>query len=150
MIIKYLVGKSDNKSDTFNTLYLSIRDIGDVTIPSYIKHIAGSAFQNCQIEKIKIEENSKLETIGNSAFSNMPVKYIEIPSSIVSLKKFWNSGMSDDIEFKIIKNGEENIKFVDQIFLVGKSDRKSDVFDILYYVSFPDQELTIPSYIKRI
>lgn len=148
---KFLVGKSDRKSDTFDVLLLALRNINDATIPSYIKRIGTCAFQFCvNLNEIKIQKNSELQSIDNSAFYNSSIKCIEIPSSLIELKKYWCSFIDDKVEFKIIKNGEENIKFFNEKFLIGKTDRKSDIFDILYFTRRDIEEATIPSFIKRI
>lgn len=148
---KFLVGKSDKKSDAFDVLHLAFGKIKEAIIPSYIKHISSNAFQPCpELKVIKIEENSELQSIGNNAFSCPCIEYIELPSNIIDLKKFWCSKIPNNVEFKIIKKGEENIKIVDDNFLAGKSDRKSDIFDVLYFVRRTIEEITVPSYIKRI
>ena len=52
-------------------------------------------------------------------------------------------------EIKVINNGPENIKFIND-FLIGKSDIKSDVFDVFYFALRKIKNVTIPAQIKKI
>ena len=102
---KYLLGKSDNKSDDFDILLFVRRDINEVSLPLNIKIIDSCSFYNSQIRRISIPasvtkicesaffycrniqivefpENSNLQIICDNAFSNSNLNAISIPSSV--------------------------------------------------------------------
>lgn len=80
---KYLVTESQRGSGVFDVILVAKRDIESVIIPSHIKIIMNSAFQNCErLKTVSFEENSSLKSIKSSAFSHIegPEKFIIPPS----------------------------------------------------------------------
>ena len=120
-------------------------------IPSTIEKIGENAFGQCrQLRRITFEDNPKLKTIEKYAFYQSSLKYIEIPSNVSCLNKGWCNQTNRLNKIKIIENGEVNIKLIDNKFIVGKTDLKSDTFDVLHFACRDIEEIKIPSYIKRI
>ncbi len=65
-----------------------------------------SAFSNCSnLLSVEFGKNSKLETIGQNAFKDaVKLKYIEIPDSIINVEEMAFSGC-DSLEFNEYNNG---------------------------------------------
>ena len=77
---KYLLGKSDNKSDEFDTLFFVRRDISEVSLPSNIKIIGSCSFFDSQISKVLIP--ASVTTICRSAFYYCrELQYVEFPEN---------------------------------------------------------------------
>ncbi|KAK8836917.1 hypothetical protein M9Y10_037443 [Tritrichomonas musculus] len=241
---KYLIGKSDIKSETFDVLYFVRRDIEEAIVPSFIKFISSSAFNSCdnlnkvdfmedsqlqiigdsaffdikiktikipqhvkeigksafgycdKLEKIEFSENSELKIIkensfgytaltkivipssvveiqtyafancfaltevefaknseikciNNDVFIESPIKIFSFPENLVELKENWCVESSNLMEIKISPKNK-NFVFYEDKYLLGKSDLKSDVFDILYFARRDIEEAIIPSFIRII
>ena len=241
---KYLIGKSDENNDEFDTLLFVPRNIEEFSIPSNIKIISSYAFHDCfNIKKIEIPSNSNLQTIGKCAFSrsniesffippkvskicesafhlcsnlkkieippnsilqsielyafsstkiesfSIPLKVSKIceftfagcknlikieiptnsnlqtiesnsfalskieeiyfPASLKELKEGWCEG-ADNLRKIIISPSNGQFKFVDDKYLIGKSDENNDEFDTLLFVPRNIEEFSIPSNIKII
>lgn len=82
----FIIGKSDEKSDVFDTLVFAQRDIKSVVIPSFIKFISPYAFQYCEeIKHFEIQSNSELKIIGERAFANSSIDKLVLPSCAVKV-----------------------------------------------------------------
>ena len=79
-----LIGKSDEKQDNFDILYLGRYDLKKVTIPSSIKIIKRYAFgELTDLKSIKFEKNSQLEYIDGWVLCEN-LKKFEIPRKLKS------------------------------------------------------------------
>lgn len=131
---KFIVKKSNPKSDNFDVLIFARRDLIDVTIPSFITEIASFAFSGCsKLKKINFEQNSKLTSIGNYAFFLTQIEGISIPTHVSELSKFVFAKCNqlkiieipDDSEIKLI----DRSVIVDNVqFLIPSHLRKSITF----------------------
>ena len=95
---KPLIGKSDIKSDVFDILYFERRDIEEVIIPPFIRIISPYAFNFGQkLTKIEFPGDSKLQIIGESAFSYYSITSILIPKSVTTISSyaFYNCPLTD-------------------------------------------------------
>ena len=150
-IEKFIVGKTDQKSDNFDVLLYSFRDIEEVIIPSFIRQIGSYAFSQCKkLKTVEFGINSKIESIEKKAFFESSLKKIKIPSSIVDLKEGWCECTQKLTDIEIIQSEIQNISIFDEKFIVGKTDQKSDTFDVLLFSVRDIVHVTIPSHIKRI
>ncbi|KAK8845126.1 hypothetical protein M9Y10_021307 [Tritrichomonas musculus] len=194
---KFIVGKSDQKSDIFDVLLLACRDVKYVVIPAFIKRISAYAFQFCEdVKKVIFQEKSELKSIGFSAFSQTNIESIQIPDHVTNISSFalhfceqlktFSCSEKSELKFigdlafayssiqsltipssvqfddkcfyktngltqiKIIQNGTENFKYIDDKFIVGKNNPKSDIFDVLLFVRHDVEEVTVPLQIRRI
>ena len=78
-----IFGKTNIDQDNYDCLVFCVRDITNITIPNFIKHICSYSFSYCsQLEEIEFQNDSKLQIIGNHAFSNTAISSIIIPSSV--------------------------------------------------------------------
>lgn len=126
--------------------------IRSISIPSSVVVISESAFSNCvKLINIEINNDTHLERIGDYAFDKTRLSSISIPSNMrnLSFGCFINAVFLTKINV-IPRNNVENIKFVDNMYLLGKTDLKSDIFDALLYVRRNATEVTIPSYITDV
>lgn len=74
--------------DNYNLVFC-VRNVEEVTIPSYIECISSYAFNQCSsLKKVEFENNSKLKIIGQNAFSETCINKIKIPSSVASIGKY--------------------------------------------------------------
>lgn len=121
---KFILGKSDLQSNTFDILYFARRDVENVTIPSYISKIASNAFYSCNhIKKVEFEANSQLTMIDDYAFYESSVVDINIPSKVkrigigafASFCKIKNVVFSNDSEIEIIDDYAFNSYFLETI-----------------------------------
>ena len=79
----FIIGKSDIKSDNFDTILCCRNDAKNVTIPSFIKIIGSYTFElNDSIQKVDFLEDSLLHTIGENAFAHSSLKRISLPCSV--------------------------------------------------------------------
>lgn len=81
-----IIGKSDEKSDVFDTIVLALRNIKKVIIPSFVRFISPFAFQFCKkIEQFEIQSNSELITIGEDAFSFSTIERFVLPCKVTKI-----------------------------------------------------------------
>ena len=122
-----------------------------IFIPHQVEQIKESAFSSCyQLKSIKISPDSKLQVIEKKAFEYSSIESIEIPSSIKELKEGWCEGTPKLTNVMIIQNKEQNISYYDNKFIIGKSDIKSDIFDIFVFAPRNTKTVKIPQFIKKI
>ena len=78
-----IIGKKDQDSKYFEDLVFVSRNVKEVTIPRYVKHIRSHAFGHCsKLSRIDFECNSELRTIGKNAFYLNPIKKLSIPKHV--------------------------------------------------------------------
>lgn len=148
---KILVGKSDVTSDIFDVVLFARRDIEEVVISPEIKRIGAHSFEHCRkIKSITIPDNSELQYIDEFSFYDSSIDHMSIPSSIIEIKEGWCCGLINLNELKILPRKEVNVQWIDNSILIGKSDVKSDIFDLLIFARRNIEEVTIPAQIRRI
>lgn len=122
-----------------------------ITIPPSLKKIGSGAFSNCiYLKKICVPKNSELEIISSKAFEGSTLNSILIPSNIIKLKENWCKSTANLNCLNIIQNKIQNISFYENKLIIGKSDFKSDIFDVLYFAKRDIKTASIPPFIKRI
>ena len=84
---KYLLTKSDQKSQHFDVLKFARKDIIEANIKSSIKFIDSHAFKNCHnLQTVTFSEGSQLQVIGKEAFYNCEnLNEIFIPSTVTKI-----------------------------------------------------------------
>ncbi|KAK8897753.1 hypothetical protein M9Y10_015718 [Tritrichomonas musculus] len=86
---KYLLGKSEEKSDKFDSLYITRRDIEEAVIPSQIKTIKYLAFNALKsLKRVVFAPNSELEHIEGFAFNGSSIEYLEVTAKSVKIGDF--------------------------------------------------------------
>ncbi|KAK8852897.1 hypothetical protein M9Y10_017889 [Tritrichomonas musculus] len=167
-----IVGKSDVKSDEYDILIFASRDIQTILIPASVKIIGPFSLQNTKIQsisisphitkicesafsnivslqKVQIPSNSQLRTIEKDAFANTSIKCLSFPQTLCELKDGWCAGASS-LQRVTIDPNNKHFKSVGNGLLIGKNDLKSDVFDVLFFVTRSVEFVTIPSSITII
>ena len=85
---KYILGKSDTKSDIYDELVFSIRTINEARIPNFIKTICSCSFEHCNdLNKVVFEGDVKVEIFEEYSFSFSGLQSIVIPSSVTKIKE---------------------------------------------------------------
>lgn len=150
MAKKFIIGKRTIESENFDVLIFASRDVSDGTIPNFIKHIDSCAFYEClKLKSIKFKEDSVIESISSEAFCGSSIERISFPSSLNDLKKGWCSGTPKLTRVEIDERNER-YKVYDNKFIIGKSSKELDDFDILSFCVRDIKKATIQSFIKRI
>lgn len=116
-------------------------------IPPSVNQIGKDSFAFCkQLDEIKFLDSCSIE---REAFNYCFAKSIQLPSNIV-LKQRWCEGMIYLKSISIIEKEQKNIQLFENKFILGKSDLKSDIFDVILFANRNVKEVVIPSFIKRI
>ena len=85
---KFIIGRSNPKSNIFIVFYFVRRDIEDVKIPSFIKKNAPYSFESCfKLKNADFFDDSELEFIGYSSFSPSSIETITIETCIPFLQQ---------------------------------------------------------------
>lgn len=80
---KLVVFKSDKCSDSYDSLVFACRDINHVVIPSYVRYICSSSFNECKkVKTFEFEENSNLLSIDEFAFTSSSISNISLPRNL--------------------------------------------------------------------
>ena len=100
--------------------------------PCYSFFCNAIAFYICRrLKKVEFENNeSELVSIERNAFADSRIEELTLPSNITYLSEGWCNDMSWLKSIKIIPYSKVNIAFYNEKMLLGKSDLKSDVFNI--------------------
>lgn len=148
---QYIIEKLNKKSDTFDNLIFARKDIEKAVIPDFIKRIDSYAFNECKLlKKIECSEKSELKTIGEFAFTGAALERIVIPSGVVNFQEGWCCGTSKLTSIEIIQKKKKNIEFFNEKFIVKKSNKNNENFDILIFACRNIETATIPKYIRHI
>lgn len=133
---------------------------GDLIIPRcikfnsqefIIKEIKNDAFKfSSRIKSIKFAPDTELQTIGKHTFAGSTVRSISIPSCVSELSNGWCDGIQRFTKVTVMECKTQNLIFYENKIIIGKSDSKSDQYDILYYAQRDIKEITIPLSVKII
>ncbi|KAK8840051.1 hypothetical protein M9Y10_030984 [Tritrichomonas musculus] len=114
-----------------------------------VTSLGGKAFVHSSIETLRFPPDSELKTIEKDALEWTLIKSLTIPSGLSELKDGWCEGM---LFLTNVDISEENkhFKTIDDKLIVGKSDEKSDEYDVIIFAKRDIKEATIPPNIRRI
>ena len=147
---KFLLGKSDENSEEFDTLYYMRNDIEEVVIPPQVKIIKKESFYGFKkLKSITFTKNSKLKIIEGEVFYNSSIHKLVLPSSIEKIDDDCFHFTSNLTEIDILP-GNKIFKVIDNKYLVKKSQTKSENYDVLLFARRDIENVIIPSYIKVI
>ena len=131
---------------------------GDIIIPRsvfysdqkyIIKIIDAEAFNKANIRSIQFSEDSELEIIKKTAFSESKIESLTIPSSVTSLEDGWCHEMKYLTKVTIVPNNKYFKKLNDNL-VVGRISEDSNEFDKIIFASRSITNITIPSNIQNI
>lgn len=78
---QFILGKTDENGDIFDSIVFARRDIEIAKIPSFVKKISICSFDYCQkLKKIEFSETSSELVFGENSFAYSSLKSISIPS----------------------------------------------------------------------
>lgn len=169
---KIIIGRSKANQDEYDQLIFASRDltsidippnirtissfafselsIKEIFIPSHVTDIRSNAFSFSQLQRLQIGPNSELQMIGKKIFAFSRIESISIPSSLTVLEDGWCSQTPRLTEIKVTVNEKQNILYFEDKAILGKSDKNSDVFDVLFFVKRDIESFDIPKNIKFI
>lgn len=116
---KIIIGKSSiTDTNYYDVLVFCVRNIKEISIPSFIKYIASYAFNCCKkLQKCEIPLNSELLSIGDYALSYSSITKFTIPPQITTINKGTFSCCEDLQKIEIQTNSKlcsiENVAFND-------------------------------------
>ncbi|KAK8865151.1 hypothetical protein M9Y10_010685 [Tritrichomonas musculus] len=147
--IKLVQFPSDSELQIIEKEAFTNSSIEKIIFPSSVTKICENSFYQCEnLSRIEFPPNSKLHIIESDTFSNSSIEELLIPSSISELKERWCFGTPNLTKVTIFQNFHQNIKKIDENLIVGKSNSKSEEFDVLVFVNRRIEKVTIPSFIK--
>ena len=118
--------------------------ITDIFIPPSITKISKHTFYRCnRLQKIEIPENSNLREIESNSFIFTQIEKLYIPKDFI---EFEQDSLSDMIKLKtfIVSPLNTRFVFIDNTFLLGKSEPKTDVFDVILFARRDAKNVRIP------
>ncbi|KAK8893379.1 hypothetical protein M9Y10_021796 [Tritrichomonas musculus] len=138
------------------TITESPKVTGDLFIPRSIKHegieyliisVGSLALASTQIDSLEFAEDSCVETFDSNSFCYSKIKKLQIPPKLTTINHYWAIGT---INLSYIEVSPKNklFQFIDNQYLVGKSQNESDTFDVLIYACYNITEAIIPPQIK--
>lgn len=113
-----------------------------------ITSIADKLKSACKIKSISFDNDSEIRTIG-STFSYTDIQSISLPASIEKFTENWCSNTQKLCSITISAKNK-NFIYLDSKMIIGKSDSKSEDYDILVFARRDIEIAVIPSFIKRI
>lgn len=147
--VKEIVFPKDSLIRTINKCAFSGTSIETLTLPSSLEKIGEGAFSECKsLRKITFDEGCKLKSIPKDCFSWSSIQFINFPDN-VHLKEGWCNGTSELVQFSISQNNK-TLGCIGNDFIVGKSKRNLNDYDLLYFARRDIEYAVIPSTIKRI
>ncbi|KAK8849967.1 hypothetical protein M9Y10_018560 [Tritrichomonas musculus] len=140
-----LIGKSDIKSDNFDSIFFASKSLQTVLIPSYISYFKSHCFSNCDnLKIIEFTSDSNLILIEKNAFTTCSIEQITIPSS-ARLEEGWCNCISN-LTNVIISPESEFYDYLDENKKIIYDKEKLEIV----FASRDIKEVNIPYYIKRI
>lgn len=147
---KLVLKKSAENQEDFDVLAFTIKNIEEITIPSFIRIIAQYAFGWCQqLKKVEFENDSKLEVIENYSFESSSIESLTIPSSVIKLESEWSKMVTKLSQIKVMPNNKYYTSIDDKIIL-GKSDQNKEIFDVFIFAARDIEKVEIPNFIETI
>lgn len=87
--------------------------------------------------------------VRKNAFYKSAIKSLYIPSCVIELKKGWCENTPNLIDVKVMLNNKYFAIYDDKL-IIQKTFEENSQFDILAFCNRDVEEVTIPSFIKRI
>lgn len=137
---KYLFSKSQKDLDHFDTLVYVTPDIEEANIPSNIKIIKKQALTNCK--SLIFSDDSQIEIIEEP----QSLTKVFIPNNLQSFGELFFSGIKE----VIVSPTNKRYKYLDNKYLLKKSDINNDIYDELVWIRKDVVNVVIPNYIKKI
>lgn len=132
--------------DTNDTVFIprSVEFEGNKFI---IKTLGSFSLKNAK--SVTFPNDSEVESFESSSFYLSEINKLQIPSSLKYLKDGWCDKLKGLTQIEISPDNKF-FYYLDNQFLVGKSDENNRTYDILYYLRYDIEEAIIPPQIKTI
>lgn len=141
---------SDSQLEIIEEFAFSNTKITKFTIPSKLRELCLNIFNECKsLKVVDYHPNSELYSIGAFAFAFSGIETLKIPPFLEQLNGSWCE-RTDYLKNIIISPKNKNFCFSDGKYLYGKSNKDSELYDILYFVNRETEEVIIPKYVKII
>ncbi|KAK8892795.1 hypothetical protein M9Y10_030038 [Tritrichomonas musculus] len=141
---------NDSDLQKIGKLAFACSSIERFFIPQQVKTICEASFTHCyHLKTVEIPLNSELQKIERFTFSHTKIECISIPKNVIELEEGWCGGTPKLKKVTIMSDNQRYKNYGDKL-VIGKTDPKSDIFDVLVFVSRDIEAVTIPSFIKRI
>lgn len=148
--IKSIKFASNSELQEINRDLLANTYLEEIFVPSNVRKICNGAFFQCyRLRKISFPQNSKLQIIEKNSFYLSSLESISIPSSIEELQEGWCNGTWLLKEVTIKPNNPIYTNYTNGLIL-GKSDKNSQIHDVLVFAPRNIVKLTIPDFIRII
>ena len=109
--------------------------------------IGDESFYGVKFDSLIFAEDSEVESFEGSTFFCASFNKLQIPPKLKKLSCMWCYFIRNLIDIEISPKNEL-FSFIDNKYLIGKSNADSDVFDILYYARYDIEEAVIPPQIE--
>ncbi|KAK8897379.1 hypothetical protein M9Y10_015325 [Tritrichomonas musculus] len=124
--------------------------INEFKVPPTVTHIGENALSFClKLERVEIQSNSQLQSIEKDMFTSSSIGAFSIPASVIELKEGWCNGTEKLTRIEIDENNPRYSLYEDK-FIIGKSSIENENYDELVFAQRSVNNVTIPSFIKRI
>lgn len=140
---KILYGKSQIDIDYFDTLLYVTPDVKETIISPTVKIIKDISF--LKFQSLKFTDDSQIETIGTrSRFDSLTKIYI--PQNLQNFGDF----LFQNIKEIEVSPSNTRYKYLDNKYLLKKSDINKDDFDELVWVNPDVKDIIVPKSVKKI
>ena len=146
--LKTVTFSENSQLQTINSEAFSNTIIESITIPSQVTKIGSNCFYMSKLKTVTLAENSQCQLIEEHAFDTFTLETINIPSGAVLGECCL--GCSSKLQNITISPDNVNYKYIDNKFIVTRSDQNSDEYDKLFFARFESPKLVIPSFITEI
>ena len=122
-----------------------------IVIPSSVVEIQKSAFSFCfELKEVEFEKNSEIKSLGDELFESSTFNVISFPDNLAELNERMLVAAGELVEIKIPPKKKKKIVFYEVKYLIGISNKKSDIYDVLHFARRDIEEVTIPPFIRII
>ncbi|KAK8852748.1 hypothetical protein M9Y10_017738 [Tritrichomonas musculus] len=148
--VRGIIFPRDSAVQIINKFAFCATNIESMILPASVEKICEGAFSECNsLRKISFDQGSKLRTIEKDAFSWSSLDSLNLPGNIKELREGWCNGTSSLIHFSV-PDDSRTLSCIGQDFIVGKSKRCLNNFDILLFARRDIEGAVIPPSIRRI
>lgn len=145
-----------NKREHTASITKTLKSNDTIFIPKLVE-FEGNEYVIKSIEPFSIKDaktlefadDSEVETFETNRFYMSTLKKLQIPSSLKYLKDGWCQSLRELTDIEVSPKNQK-FSYIDNTFLVEKSDENNSIYDILHYVRYDATEIVIPPQIKII
>ena len=148
--LKKVEFSEDSKLTSIGEYVFSNSAIENISIPKNVNQIGERCFSRCQdLKAVNFHEESKLESISNFTFCDSSIQSLSISENLKYFDEGW-CHLTKNLTNISISSKNKNFKYIYEKMIVGKLDKKSDIFDVLVFARRDVDKIEIPFFIKKI